>query len=119
MNATDVPPLEPHCGSWIATASRGRIVEVWTIDDARKLLALGWTVKTAARHLADLNAKTPRPVATIRHDDNGISLLLADRTIGCQNKTQAQRYAASIGYRTSYVDVRTPKLRCRAFVTHP
>jgi hypothetical protein len=65
-----------------------------------------------------MNRPTPRPVATIRHDDNGVSLLLADRTIGCQNKTQAKRYAASIGYATSYVDVRTPKLRCRAFVVH-
>jgi hypothetical protein len=56
-----------------------------------------------------------RLTATIRHDDHGISLLLADRDIGCQSKAQAARYAASLGYRTSYVDVRKPALRCKAF----
>ena len=49
------PPLELLCGSWIATASRGRIVEVWTIEDARELLRLGWKVRTAAQHLAAMS----------------------------------------------------------------
>lgn len=55
MNPANLPELERHCGSWVASASRGRRVEVFERADAQKLLDLGWTVETTAQYLARLN----------------------------------------------------------------
>jgi len=56
MSST-LPELEPHCGSWIATASRGRVIEVFDRAKAQRLLDLGWTVETAAQYLGRINAE--------------------------------------------------------------
>jgi hypothetical protein len=59
-----VPALPQHCNSWIAEVPSGRygykgsrFVELFQRSDAATLAAAGWTVRTAADHLAMVNAE--------------------------------------------------------------
>lgn len=60
MSRSQVPALEPHCGSWICTLEHPdgqspRLVEVYSRKDAETLAAAGWLVETAAQYLAKFN----------------------------------------------------------------
>lgn len=49
-----VPPLEPHCGSWVLTRE-GCTFETSKHETAVKAAALGWKVETTAQYLSRVN----------------------------------------------------------------
>lgn len=52
----ELPKLEPHCGSWIASDDKGKAVcELFHAADALVMLHAGYTVETAAQYLARFN----------------------------------------------------------------
>lgn len=52
---SELPELEPHCGSWIVCKD-GYTFETWNRRVAERAAASGWWVRTAAQYLADVNA---------------------------------------------------------------
>ena len=50
-----VPELEPGCNSWVVTSLTGRQFELYDAENVAKLVAIGWTAKTAYQHLVDLS----------------------------------------------------------------
>lgn len=58
MNAA-LPPLEPHCGSWIAVhrATGAAVLETYSPAVAGKINRAAYDVVTAAQWLASLNRK--------------------------------------------------------------
>jgi hypothetical protein len=50
-----LPELEPHCGSWIATSPTGHAVELFERANAQRALNAGWKVETAAQYLGRIN----------------------------------------------------------------
>lgn len=52
---TQLPELEPHCGSWIATRPDGRVFELFNRSYAELCASRGWKLETAAQYLGRIN----------------------------------------------------------------
>ena len=50
-----IPELERHCKSWICVSPWNEVREFYTRENAELALAHGWSVRTAAQYLSDLN----------------------------------------------------------------
>lgn len=59
MTCHAIPPLEPHCGSWVVIhrATGAAVLETYSPAVARKINRAAYDVVTAAQWLASLNWK--------------------------------------------------------------
>lgn len=53
----EIPPLEPHCGSWIVSRKTGEVIgEFYERANVQKFNPATCTVETAAQYLGRINA---------------------------------------------------------------
>ncbi len=54
----NIPALEPHCGSWVATDKpKSRIFEIFDAVVAQQAADAGWLVETTAQYLGRINSE--------------------------------------------------------------
>jgi hypothetical protein len=55
---SQIPELEPHCGSWVCSRNDGYRFETFSIRTARCAAERGYRIETAAEYLARINRES-------------------------------------------------------------
>ena len=53
--SSEIPELEPYCGSWVCTAPNGDVREFYSRENVERAAKAGYRIETAAGYLARIN----------------------------------------------------------------